>query len=202
MQIISDLEQGSPEWLAARMGIPTASEFSNLITSTGKRSSSLPKYAMTLAAETVMGKPEESFKSSWMDRGNELEPMARAWYEFQTDIKIEEVGFVRSDCGTYGCSPDGLSPGSGLELKCPKAETHLGYLIGQKMPSTYIAQVQGCMWVCERDTWDFASFHPELPPFLLTVVRDDDFIATLVGLVNEVTDKKLEILHQLEGLAA
>jgi len=89
MKILTDLEQGSDEWLAARLGIPTASNFSKLITSTGKKSTQLDGYARTLAAETLMGKPEEGFKSGWMDRGTELEPMARAWYEFQTDIVIE-----------------------------------------------------------------------------------------------------------------
>jgi len=202
MQIINDLEQGSEEWLKVRMGKATASGFSNLITSTGKRSTSLPKYAMTLAAETLMGKPEESFKSGWMERGNELEPLARAWYEFQTDIIIEEVGFIASDCGHYGCSPDGLSPGSGLELKCPKAETHIGYLIDQKVPTTYKAQVQGCIWVAERDQWDFASFHPSLPPFLLTVGRDDAYIAQLADLVREVTELKLDILEKIQKLGA
>lgn len=202
MRIVSDLEQGSAEWLAIRMGRATASCFSNLITSTGKRSTSLPKYAKTLAAETLMGQPEESFKSDWMQRGNDIEPLARAWYEFQTDIEIEEVGFIISDCDTYGCSPDGLSPGSGLELKCPKAETHIGYLIDQKLPSTYVAQVQGCMWVSERDQWDFVSWHPSLPPLLLTVGRDAEFIATLSDLVREVTDKKLEILHKIAAIGA
>lgn len=202
MKILTDLEQGSDEWLAARLGIPTASNFSKLITSTGKKSTQLDGYALTLAAETLMGKPEEGFKSEWMDRGTELEPMARAWYEFQTDIVIEEVGFVLSDDGSVGCSPDGLSTGNGLELKCPKAETHIGYLCDQKLPTNYVPQVQGCIWLCERDQWDFASFHPDMPGLLLTIPRDDAFIAMLAKLVAEVNEKKLEILHKIERMAA
>lgn len=203
MQILRDLEQGTDEWLVARMGIPTASCFSKLITSAGKKSTSLDGYAKTLAAETLMGKPQETFKSDWMERGNEVEPQARAWYEFQTDIEIEEVGFVLRDDGKVGCSPDGLNPlGGGLELKCPKAETQIGYLIANKLPTTYVAQVQGSMWICETDHWDFVSFHPDMPSLLLPITRDDAFIAMLAKLVDEVNDKVAEYVHQIQRMAA
>lgn len=199
---LHDFEQGTPEWQQARLGIPTASCFSKLITSTGKRSTQFDGYLNTLVAETLMGEPPETFTSQWMERGTELEPQARAWYEFQTDKDIQQVGFVTLDNGTAGASPDGLTESSGLELKCPKAETHVGYLRTGKLPSDYVAQVQGCMWVCERDTWDFASFHPLMPKLLITVQRDDAFIATLAKTVSELNDRKLEILESIKRMAA
>lgn len=197
---ILDFEQGTDEWLQARMGIPTASCFSKLITSTGKKSTQMDGYLNTLIAEALMGKPAESYINEHMQRGNELEPEARAWYEFQTDLDVEQVGFVLRDDGLVGCSPDGLTANGGLELKCPKAETHVGYLRKGTLPSTYVPQVQGCIWLCERDSWDFASYHPDMPKLLITVERDSRFIATLESLVNELSEKKAEILHQMEKL--
>lgn len=199
---VHDFEQGTPEWLQARLGIPTASCFSKLITSAGKKSTQIDGYLNTLVAESLMGEPAESFQTDWMARGNELEPEARAWYEFQTDSDIQQVGFVTLDDSTAGASPDGLTDGSGLELKCPKAETHVGYLRSNKLPAAYVPQVQGCMWICERETWDFVSYHPLMPKLLITVQRDDAFIATLAGLVSEVNSRKLEILESIGRLAA
>lgn len=201
MRVLNDLVQGTPEWLQARLGIPTASGFSNLITSQGKRSTSLDKYAKQLAVDAYAGEPEETFKSDWMERGSQLEAEARAWYEFQTDIPIQQVGFVLRDDGTAGCSPDGLSDAGGLELKCPRGTTHIDYLLDETLPTSYVAQVQGCMWLCERDRWDFVSYHPKLPSFLIVVMRDDAFIATLAKLVQEVNDKKNDILEQLRRIA-
>lgn len=200
--LVHNFEQGSPKWLQARLGIPTASCFSKLITSTGKKSTQIEGYLNTLVAETLMGEPPESFSSEWMARGTELEPQARAWYEFQTDLDVDQVGFVTLDSGIAGASPDGLTLTGGLELKCPKAETHVAYLRAKKLPTDYVPQVQGCMWICERDSWDFASYHPLMPKLLITVRRDDAFIATLAGLVNEVNERKLEILETIGRMAA
>ena len=199
---VHDFEQGTEEWLQARLGIPTASCFSKLITSAGKRSTQIDGYLNTLIAESLMGEPSESFQSEWMARGNDLEPQARAWYEFQTDSDVQQVGFVKLDSGIAGASPDGLTVTGGLELKCPKPETHVKYLRANKLPSDYVAQVQGCMWICEREQWDFASFHPLMPKLLITVRRDDAFIATLAGIVAEVHERKLEILESIRRLAA
>jgi len=197
---ILDFEQGTSEWLQARLGIPTASNFGKLITSTGKKSTQIDGFLNTLVAETLMGKPADFFTNDHMQRGTELEPEARAWYEFQTDHNVKEVGFVLRDDGQVGCSPDGLTDISGVEFKCPKAETHVGYLRKGVIPATYVPQVQGCMWLCERETWDFASYHPDMPKLLVTVQRDSRFIATLESLVNEINDKKAEILNTLGAM--
>lgn len=202
MIIKNDIEQGTPEWLALRLGKPTASCFGKIITPTGKPSTQIDGYLNTLIAEELMGEPPEVYQNDWMLRGTELEPEARAWYEFQTDKDIEQVAFVMRDDELVGCSPDGLCQNSGLELKCPKAETHVGYLRSGTMPGQYIPQVQGCMWLCERETWDFVSYHPLMPKVLITVVRDDKFIAALEKLVAELLDRKHAALEQIRRMAA
>ena len=106
MQIIN-VEQGSEEWLRARLGVPTASCYSKLITSQGKSSAQAEGYINELIGQRITGEIPETFKSDAMERGNELEPQARAYYELVTDNNVEEVGLIINEIGA-GCSPDGL----------------------------------------------------------------------------------------------
>ena len=116
MQIIN-VEQGSEEWLRARLGVPTASCYSKLITTQGKRSAQAEGYINELIGQRITGEIPETFKSEAMERGNELEPQARAYYELVTDNDVEEVGLILNDIGA-GCSPDGLiGDDGGLEIK-------------------------------------------------------------------------------------
>lgn len=195
---VLECEQGSEEWFAARLGIPTASSFKDIITSQGKKASAFDRYANTLAAEILMGKTPEAFESEWMRRGTELEPQARAFYEFERDCDVPQVGFCLLDDGSAGASPDGLLTDRGLEIKCPAPHTHVAYLAKGKCPAEYVPQVQGCMWICERDQWDFLSFHPDMPPLLITVNRDEKFIAELSCLVVQLTDRVAETVSQIQ----
>ena len=108
--IVELFPQYSPEWWAARVGIPTASNFDKIITSTGKKSSSWKPYSYKKAAEIETGKIEDTYTSRSMLRGLELEPLARMDYCFITGIDVEEVGIVYPDeKKLWSCSPDGLS---------------------------------------------------------------------------------------------
>ena len=186
MMIVLDAEQGSNEWLQARLGIPTASMFSNIITPTG-RASTGEGYIKQLAGEWLIGEPDVDavFETYWMKRGKELEPEARALYCMMRDVEVEEVGFVYKDAmRRYGCSPDGLiGEDGGWECKTPKLSTHLDYLMAGVVPASYIPQIQGCMWVCDRQWWDFMSFHPLTEPLIVRVERDEIYIKTLEGLM-------------------
>lgn len=201
MRVI-DCEQGTPEWFAARCGIPTASMFSKIITSQGKpvTASTTDTYMNTLLAEWLVAGQVESFQSDWMARGTELEPRARAFYELETGIEVEQVGFVKHDSLDVGGSPDGLSGDRGIEIKCPAPQTHVKYLLQQKCPADYVPQVQGSMWLCEKDRWDFLSYHPDMSPLLITVERDDAFIATLEELIVKFLEKLNSKREKLRGL--
>ena len=201
MQILTH-EQGTPEWFAARLGIPTASRFKEIMTSQRKKASTFDKYVNSLVADRLTGKPADSFESEWMRRGTELEPQARALYEFERDCDVTEVGLCLLDDGSAGASPDGLMDCRGLEIKCPAPHTHVAYLSRGKCPTEYVAQVQGCMWICERDEWDFLSFHPDMPPLLITVERDQAFIDDLSALVAELNDKVLLTTEKIQQRAA
>ena len=69
--ITLDCEQGSEEWLAARLGIPTATGFENIVTATGKKSTSYIKYMAELIEESILG-GGDTFKSGFMYLFNQL----------------------------------------------------------------------------------------------------------------------------------
>ena len=95
-----DLEQGSTEWMMARLGIPTASRFDRLLTpKTRKPSASRDSYRAELVAEYLMGQPLDWGTSAWMERGTELEDEARRWYEMDRGVDVEQVGLVLRDDG-------------------------------------------------------------------------------------------------------
>lgn len=188
--IILDHEQGSEEWLAARLGKPSASCFSRLITNSGKPSSSADGYINELIAERLTGRSKPFFTTPWMERGNLLEPEAREAYEFISGNDALEVGFIVDANFSYGCSPDSLiGSEGGLEIKCTAPDTHVGYMRdNQAGVNKYWQQIQGCMWVTGRQWWDFFAYHPEMPHVLVRVERDDEYIAKLAEEVTKAVN--------------
>lgn len=180
MIILND-EQGSPEWLASRLGRPSASMFGKLITGSGKPSSSAETYINELIAERLTGRSKPFYTNEHMERGNALEPEAREAYEFITDYEVQETGFILDDSEEFGCSPDGLvvDHSLGLEIKCPSDSVHVSYLRAGKVPAKYYQQVQGCMWITGRECWDFMSYHPEMPHLLVRARRNEKFIEAM-----------------------
>lgn len=176
--ITLDCEQGTEEWLTARLGIPTATGVSNIITPTGKKSSGWTAYLAELIAGSIEGLDQDSFKSSDMQRGNQLEPQARMAYEFETGNDVIQVGGVyRNADKDMMISPDGLIPPlkKGLEIKCPKMKTHIKYLLEGGVPYEYVIQVQVALWVTGYETWDFVSYCPEYQKqtlYIYTAHRD------------------------------
>ena len=178
-------EQGSPEWHQARCGIISASNMKSLFTSRGEKTASGVRetYLNQVIAERLMQKPMDTFQSYDMERGTLLEAQARANFEMYLDVTVQEVGFHMHDDYDIGCSPDGLFADTGVEIKCPKANTHVRYMRSKKLPTEYIQQVQGTMYVMNLERYYFMSYHPDLKPIIIEVKRD-----------NELIDKAAEIL--------
>ena len=194
MKIIT-ADQGTPEWFAARLGLATGSKFSDVLA--GGKGLTRKAYAVQLALEIVTGKQAETFTNQAMQDGTEREPIARALYEAHTGNFVDEVGFCRHDSIDCGVSPDGLiDEDGGLEIKCPKASTHAGYLAIPAEPSTYTAQIQGCMWITGRAWWDFVSYHPDFPENAQLIVRrikrDSDYIVKLEQAVKAFRNEVME----------
>ena len=195
--ITLEMEQGTPAWLHARLGLPTASRFKDIITpAKGDKSKSYRTYLYELLAERLTGEPSESFTSEWMQRGNELEPRARDAYAFLYDVEVSQVGLMLNDAGTIGASPDGLiGADGGLEIKCPKPSTLVRYMIEAKLPDIYKPQVQGNLWISGRQWWDFVAYHPGMELFVLRVQRDEEYITRMEEHVTAFADE-LETLYQ------
>ena len=193
MRII-ECEQGTPEWLQARLGVPSASSYSKLVTTTGKSSAQAEAYINQLVAERITGEATVFHVTEPMARGVELEPEARFRYEMETGNLVRQVGFLMHDTLQAGASPDGLvGENGGLEIKCPSPATHVEYLRDGNLPSKYIQQVQGCLWISGRDWWDFLSYHPKMEPLIVRVFRDEEFIKALECAVIEAV-QMIELL--------
>lgn len=174
--------QGTPEWLLARCGKATASEFSAVLAKgQGKTRAA---YMRRVLAERLTGKPMETYHNAHMDRGQEQEPYARLAYEAITGNLVEEVGFIKHQSLEAGCSPDGLvDKDGGAEIKSVIPTVQVDTILSGGYPSEHRPQVQGNLWVTGRDWWDFCSFSPDMPPHLRTyifrVARDEAYIKTL-----------------------
>jgi hypothetical protein len=180
-----DCAQGSDEWIDARLGVPTASQFHRIITpKTMKPSSAAETYAHELLAEELLGHSLDEGESQFMTRGSALELSAVQFYEFNRDEHTERVGFILLDNLRAGCSPDRLvGENGGLEIKCPSAAIHVAYMLGSDAEK-YRCQVQGALWITGREWWDQLSYNPEMQPVLIRHQRDEEFIAKLSAAVN------------------
>jgi putative phage-type endonuclease len=184
--MIEKVEQGTPEWFAARLGNVTASRVADVIAKTKSGySASRENYMAQLICERMTGTVAESYTNSAMQWGTETEPLARAAYESYADVLIDEVAYVKHPrIERAGASPDGLTPQFGLiEIKCPNTATHIDTLITEQVPTKYITQMQWQM-ACTGRLWcDFVSFDPRLPNglqlFVTQIERDEEYIAML-----------------------
>ena len=62
--LVLNCEQGSREWIEARLGIPTASQFSRIVTPTGQAIKARDGYLAELLCEWVMGEQMTDFKAN------------------------------------------------------------------------------------------------------------------------------------------
>lgn len=192
MSQIFDCEQGSPEWFAARLGIPTASEFSTVMAVGPKGGKALTRvaYLNKLAGEILTGEPMLSYTNSDMERGKLMEAEARDLYSFTRDAELVRVGFIRD--GDAGCSPDSLiGEDGGLEIKSAAAHVQIARLLADELPPEHKAQVQGNLWITKREWWDFASYCPKLPLFVKHVRRDEEYIKQ-IALAVELFNSELQ----------
>lgn len=191
--IVVNHPQGSPEWLAARVGLATASRFSSVLAKIRNgEAAERRNYRMELVVERLTGLPAPTFVSMDMRIGTEREPLARSEYEAKFGLFVTETGFCRHDTLLAGSSPDGLiDDDGGIEIKCPNRSTHFGYLKLDtfEAPAEYVAQIQGNLWITGRKWWDFVSFNPEFPEntrlIRRRIARDEQYITTLAAEVEE-----------------
>ena len=123
-------------------------------------------------------------------------------YELETGNAVEQVAFIQQGEMKAGCSPDGIIGDNGMiEIKCPKTSTQVETYLSGKMPSIHRAQVQGQLWVAQRDWCDFVSFDPRINGqsgyFCVRVERDEEYIKDLASKVQTFESELLEMVDKL-----
>lgn len=203
MPQIFTCEQYSPEWYAARLGLPTASEFGKLFMSgkkAGEASKVRRRYMLELIAERITGQPREGVNTSHMQRGKDLEAEAVACYAMLENVEPERVGFVRNE--KAGCSPDRFIGFDGmLQIKTMLPPLLLDLHLTTK-PDEYTehdCQLYGELWVCEREWNDLLVYWPGIKPFRKRVYRNEKAIKSLELGVEMFLNEMEEILVQLEA---
>ncbi len=201
MPVYHKCEPRSEEWRKLRLGIPTASEAHKIVTPTGKLSKQAEGYAHLLLAELMLGRELDDVQTEYMVRGVELEDKAIDSYEFATTRETSPGGFITVDDGSYGCSPDRLVGDDGiLEMKCPAANTHVGYLDDPlSMAIDKQPQTQMQLLVTGRDFVDLVSYHPELPLLVQRVKRDERYIDILRVALAAFCQQLISMRRHLEG---
>jgi hypothetical protein len=164
-----DVVQGSDEWLNQRRGIVTASVVGQLVTpKTLQPANNETSRALTaqLVAERLTGYTDPNYIGDDMLRGIEDEPRAREKYAEFYQHTVTEIGFIlrREETWQLGYSPDGLVGDDGLiEVKSPRAKTHLRTILDDEVPDQYMAQCQAGLLVSGRAWIDFISYSGGMP---------------------------------------
>lgn len=177
---VHKVAQRSAEWFALRVGLLTGSCAGAVIAERKKGTGELAvrrEMRKRLVCERVtgLGIDDVPFLPHHMQRGADLEPAAFAAYEAQTALVANPVGFVSHNTMKAGCSPDGqVGNFTGIvELKCPKSQTHLDYLLSpETLRQEYFGQAVHALWLTGASWCDICSFDDRFPPALrLFVVR-------------------------------
>jgi hypothetical protein len=202
---LDQFEQGSEEWFAIRLGIPTASCF-HIVLAQGKNgdaSQQRLRYQRVLAGEILTGRPGEGkLVTAAMQRGKDMEAEALAYYEARHFCTLRRVAFIRRRLPNgrwVGGSPDALiGHHKALEIKTMQPDLLIERLQkGSAMPSEHRAQVQGLMWIADLEEVDVLLYYsgmPVSPKF--TIRRDETYIRDLAKAV-EVFDWEVHEMVKL-----
>jgi len=200
---IHNFEQYSDDWWAVRLGKPSASAISRVITSAGKKSTSINDYAIELANDIYVGNQTTNFTGNeHTDRGTELEPDARLSFQIETGFSVTEIGIVTD--WDMCASPDGIIDiGGTLEIKCLSAKNHTKALMyinkNNKCPTAYFAQIQMQMMLLNYDFGYLYLYHPDLPCKSLKIKKDNEFCENLKKYIVELNLYKNEVLNFLNS---
>ena len=208
--IYTDIEQGTDEWFQLRIGKVTASNIWKVLP--GKRGAYLKErenYMCQLAIEKLTGQKMETFISQDMENGTDLEPDARAEYELKTGTVVKEVGFVDHDSiDNFGASPDGLTGGGGIEIKCRKPANHISeiqnILSCKGIDNKAYLQIQACMMCAAVEKWEYILYCPIVPDWAqlyhTTIEADKELQKDMETEINKFNKELIDYIAKLEEL--
>ncbi|MEQ8165195.1 MAG: YqaJ viral recombinase family protein, partial [Alphaproteobacteria bacterium] len=156
------------------------------------------EYMRKLAGEIITGESAEQFSNVHTDRGNAMENEARQTYQFVNEADLTPVGFIRN--GQKGASPDCLvGNDGGLEIKTALPHIQIDRLERSRLPPEHVAQVQGNIWIAEREWWDFVSYWPRLPILQVRVYRDNEYIKAMSDEIDLFNDELAAMVERIRN---
>ena len=198
------MEQRTEDWFLARKGKVTASKIADVMAKGrgGAESLTRAKYIDQLVTERLTKDIQEGYTNEAMQRGIDMEPVARSAYEFKTGSVVTEVGFIdHPTIPMAGASPDGIIGLEGAwEAKCPNSNTHIEYILAGKPPAKYVPQMAWQLACTGREWVDFVSYDDRLEDeskhlFIVRYQRDDEYIA-------EIEEQVKKFLEEVEAKVA
>jgi hypothetical protein len=206
LQIFSNIEQGYPQWLEARCGLLTASTIGKLLTPTGKVADNDTSRSLTetLVAERITRHVDYVQPSFDMQLGTLNEPLARQLYAEQY-APVTEIGFAirEIDGHKIGASPDGLiGDEGGLEIKSRRPKAQIRAIVTDTVPTENLAQIHTCMFVLDRQWWDYCSYSQGLPLYVHRVYRDktwDALISAALAIFEANAARMIDTYMQAAG---
>jgi hypothetical protein len=152
---------------------------------TSQPSDTAKRYAADLALERISGMQLCEPPRAWvLDRGHEMEDIARRLYEGRNRAYVTEAGICVD--GMFGYSTDGLVDDDGLiEIKAPVDSVKIETMWKTGDVSEYLHQMQGGIWLTGRKWCDFIMYVPALVSvgkdmYVKRILRDDAFIDDMV----------------------
>lgn len=196
----NEFEQGSEEWLTARMQSIGGTGTSKLITTKGARSKSREDYLYTKAAQRLTGRSKQIFSTFEMTWGHEHEPEARDIFSITKDIEMKTCAMIFSDENrNWHISPDGYTDVAGLEIKCPQLKAYDKYVSSGVLPTEHILQVQTSLALTGFEYWYYMVYFPGLKPMILKIERDEALIKIIKAEVNIFNRDLKTLITKLKG---
>ncbi len=164
-------------------------------------------YAEELVAR-LMGFPVDEYINEAMQYGIDNEPLAVQAYEVEKMVSVDYTKdrVLHPEYEYISGEPDGLVGEEGIiEIKCPNPSNHFKNLLSGEQISQYMYQIQGYMWLTEREWCDFISFRDDYPQkyriSINRVLRDESIINQLeercILFWNDLVLPKLEQVKKL-----
>lgn len=167
-----NIEQGTPEWHELRKNKIGASDAAPILCIS-------PFKTPFQLFEEKLGL-RDGPNSPAIQRGNELEPIARAHFEHAFGLQVKPMVLVHPQHSWMMASLDGISANgdTAVEIKCPGKASHQVAVDG-KVPIHYMAQLQHQMAVAGIKSMFYYSFdgHEGIG---IEVDRDDSYISSMM----------------------
>jgi hypothetical protein len=196
-----DVEQNTPEWKALRLGIITASNMDSIISPTGVESKSVDKYINKLIAEQITGESADTFEGNpHTARGHEYQQEAADYFAMLHGVELKQVGFVTTDDGLLGCSPDYLiGDDAFLEVKTGLPHIMVENYLSGKLEQSHRPQTQATAYILQRNRCFTMLYNPLIKPIIIESKRNDQFIMDMIRYVAnamQMMQKKKAILAE------